>query len=80
MSLAQAIRAEFDRLIAALASQQACPDLRAFTVEEVADRLDVSVRHVRGLLASGKLRATPVGKRAVRITAADLRDFLESGA
>lgn len=47
-----------------------------FTVSEVADRLHVSERLVRRLIASGELRAVKIGSRVIRITDGDLAQFV----
>lgn len=47
------------------------------TVNEVANNLQVSVRSVRQLIASGMIRVHRIG-RAVRISEADLAEFLDS--
>ena len=48
-----------------------------FTGNEVANKLQVSVRSIRRLIASGKIRVHHIG-RAVRISEADLADYLDS--
>ncbi|MET7706979.1 helix-turn-helix domain-containing protein [Micromonospora sp. NPDC005413] len=45
-----------------------------YSVEQVADRLDLHVRTVRGYIRSGRLRAVRIGKQ-YRITAGDLDAF-----
>lgn len=47
------------------------------TVKDVADRLKVSDRYIRLLIARGELPAVKLG-RAVRIGVTDLVDFLEA--
>ncbi|MET8310896.1 helix-turn-helix domain-containing protein [Micromonospora sp. NPDC005173] len=45
-----------------------------YSVEQVADRLDLHVRTVRGYIRSGRLRAVRIGKQ-YRISASDLDAF-----
>nr|WP_201748889.1 helix-turn-helix domain-containing protein [Micromonospora acroterricola] len=45
-----------------------------YSVEQVADRLDLHVRTVRGYIRSGRLRAVRIGKQ-YRIAASDLDAF-----
>ena len=52
----------------------ASPDTRWYTVNEIADRLKVSVRSVRRWIADGRLREHKFG-RAVRIAEQDLIAF-----
>lgn len=47
---------------------------RLYSVDEVADRLGLHVRTVRGYVRDGKLPATRIGKQ-YRIAAADLETF-----
>ncbi|MGO1508869.1 helix-turn-helix domain-containing protein [Microbacterium sp.] len=54
-------------------------DLHAFTYEQVAERLGVSLSTVEREVARGELREKRVG-RAVRITASSLRRYLDSCA
>ncbi len=58
---------------------RAAPPLAAtlLPAAEVAGRLGVSLRHVRRLIASGRLPVHRLG-RAVRISEPDLRHFLRS--
>ena len=49
---------------------------RMYTVEEVANRLRVKPRTVRGWIASGELIALDVG-REYRISQSDLNTFIE---
>lgn len=51
-------------------------DLRAFTYEEVVERLQVSLSTVEREVARGNLQGRRVG-RAVRITAMSLRQYLD---
>jgi helix-turn-helix protein len=46
------------------------------TLQQVADRLNVSVRHVRSLRQSGALKVQPISSRCVRVTPKDLAEFL----
>ncbi len=48
---------------------------RFYSVQEIAEQLDVSERTVRRWIASGELVAHKLG-RAVRVSDSDLRDFL----
>ena len=47
------------------------------TVPDVADRLAISVRKVRELVASGRLRTAPID-RSIRIAPRDLEHFIET--
>ncbi|NMR19175.1 helix-turn-helix domain-containing protein [Cellulomonas fimi] len=47
------------------------------TVAEVADRLRVTERFVRRLIATGELRAVRVGSRVVRVRQVDIDALLE---
>ena len=49
---------------------------RLLTPQQVAERLQLSLRTVRRLIADGKLRVFRLG-RAVRIAEADLEQFLD---
>ncbi len=52
------------------------PKIKAFwTVQGIAEQLDVSERTLRRWIASGELVAHKLG-RAVRVSDSDLRDFL----
>ncbi len=52
------------------------PKFKAFwTIQGIAEHLDVSQRTVRRWIASGELVAHKLG-RAVRVSDSDLRDFL----
>ena len=51
----------------------ASPDF--FTIKQIAERLQVSERTVHRLISSGHLRSYRIGAN-VRISAADLRNFL----
>ncbi|MGC0363799.1 excisionase family DNA binding protein [Rhodococcus sp. 27YEA15] len=57
-------------------------DLRVFLMDEVAERLGVSVDSVQRLLATGALRTVRPRKRGVivQIPAASLRDYIYGGA
>jgi excisionase family DNA binding protein len=46
------------------------------TVTEVADRLRVTERFIRRLIASGELEAVKVGSRVIRIRSADIDALL----
>ncbi len=46
-----------------------------YSVQEIAEQLDVSERSARRWIASGELVAYKLG-RAVRVSDSDLRDFL----
>lgn len=48
------------------------------TAQDVADRLNVSKRHVYYLIESGELRSHKFGPQATRIDEADLNEFIES--
>ena len=48
------------------------------TVEEVAKRLTLSLRTVRGLIQAGDLPAIRLGARRIAIKAADLAEFVEA--
>lgn len=60
----------------------ACDDLRAFSGPEVCARLDISPRTLTRLLDREELTTVSPRKRgkAVRISAASLRRYLEGGA
>jgi len=47
------------------------------TVSEVAERLNVSERTVRRLIAEGKIRVYQI-RRSIRISEADLLDYLKT--
>jgi len=47
------------------------------TVSEVAERLNVSERTVRRLIAEGKIRVYQI-RRSIRISEADLIDYLKT--
>lgn len=53
---------------------------QAFTLDEVAERLGVSLRQVQALVADGRLKAFDVGlgidRRSPRVTDDDLEDFV----
>ncbi len=53
-------------------------DLSLLCIEEVADRLGVSVRFVRRLVDERRIRFYKIG-RYVRFDAADVERFIESG-
>ena len=53
-------------------------DLSLLCIEEVADRLGVSVRFVRRLVDERRIRFYKIG-RYVRFDAADVDRFIESG-
>ena len=53
-------------------------DLSLLCIEEVADRLSVSVRFVRRLVDERRIRFYKIG-RYVRFDAADVERFIESG-
>ena len=48
-----------------------------YTVNEVANKLQVSVRSIRRLIVDGRIRVHRIG-RAVRVSEADLADYLDS--
>lgn len=52
------------------------PGDRYLSMETVAERLEMSVRSVRRLVASGDLRAVRIGKRALRIRERDVEAIL----
>ena len=47
------------------------------SVNDVAERLDVSPRSVRRLIAEGKIRTYKI-RRSIRISEADLLDYLKT--
>lgn len=49
---------------------------RLLQVEDVAARLSISTKTVRRLIAAGKLRAIRLGRRALRVSEADLQAYL----
>lgn len=53
-----------------------CP--RLLRAAEVAERLGLSVKHVRRLMQDGELKATRLGPRAVRVSEPDLAAFVAS--
>ena len=55
------------------------PSRKLLTVAKVADELDVSIRTVRRLIASEKIKALRIG-RAIRITPAALDGYMTSAA
>jgi excisionase family DNA binding protein len=48
------------------------------TVQQAAARLGLSVGHTRRLIASGSLRVTRLGARAVRVAEDDLARFVDA--
>lgn len=46
------------------------------TVQEVAEKLRISVVTVRSMIKDGSLRAVRVGKKMFRIARAELEDFI----
>lgn len=48
----------------------------AYSYDEVARRLGVGKSYVKNLVSSGELRAIHLGHRLVRVTAADLAEYL----
>ena len=50
-----------------------------YTLDETADILKVSRRTVQTFIADGRLKATKVGERLVRINKLDLQTFLDGG-
>jgi excisionase family DNA binding protein len=46
------------------------------TLQEVATRLNVSIRYVRGLRQSGALPVVPLSSRAIRVRPEDLDQFV----
>jgi excisionase family DNA binding protein len=48
----------------------------SLTVAEVADRLRVTERFIRRLIASGELEAVKIGSRVIRIRSADMDALL----
>ena len=54
----------------------AAPNL--LDVEAVAKRLSLSAKHVRRLISEGAIRATRLGRRAVRVAEDDLSVYVES--
>ncbi len=65
-------------------ARNADPDRRVLLVNEVSERLGVSVSHVLGLIDEGKIRAldlanrSATGRRALRIPVSWFEDFLRS--
>lgn len=51
-------------------------ELRVYTVEEVAEKLSVSIRTVYNYIKSGNLKAAKIGKYW-RVTEENLRSFLD---
>lgn len=51
--------------------------LLAFSIDEVAQKLGVSERHVRRLISKGDLRAKKLGRRTL-ILARDLDEYLNA--
>lgn len=49
------------------------------TPQEVAERLNVSKRHVHYLISKGLLRAHKFGPQTTRIAETDLNKFIENG-
>lgn len=49
-----------------------------YTVKEVADKLKITRKGVYDLMRDGRLRYVQIGIRQRRITAAALRDFVQS--
>ena len=52
------------------------PDDGLLTLDQVKDRLNVSIRYVRGLRQSGALPVVPLGPRFVRVHPDDLERFI----
>lgn len=59
----------------AAAAQEPAPNLRAFTVPQVARRIGVSERTVWSLIERGELRSRLIGRRRV-VLPSDLADYL----
>ncbi len=49
-----------------------------FTVEQVAEKLQLSVRTIRGYIKSGKMPASSMGKRRYRISQDQLDRFMQA--
>lgn len=47
-----------------------------FKASDVADRLNVSLRHAYHLMNTGQIRSTPVGGKAVRVHPDDLDAYI----
>ena len=54
-------------------------NFQALSIEEVANRLGVSSRHIHRLVKSGGIRSCKIGRRRL-IAANDLLDFYNRGA
>jgi excisionase family DNA binding protein len=52
--------------------------LKLFTLDEIAELMQVSRRHVQRLVSSGRLRAVSIGTRMQRVRECDFLAMLES--
>ncbi len=52
-------------------------DKNCYTLRELSDELDISIRDLRSYISKGKLRAKKVG-RAYSVDSADLDDFINA--
>lgn len=50
-------------------------DSPLFTLEDAADKLTISVRHLRRLIDSGQIAKTTIGARSVRISQQMIDDY-----
>lgn len=50
-----------------------------YTINQVAEKLQVNQRTVRQWIADKQIKITRVGKKSVRISESQLKEYLESG-
>ena len=55
------------------------PRRTLYKVAEVAEMCGVTVRHLRTLIALGKVKTVPIGRRAVRVPAAEVERLALEG-